>query len=129
MVFINPCSIFESMTPSQSSSPNEEECESIVHDLLHCLITNKNEKDKCVQVEGVINQCNAKIQSMKGVPQNTNYCTDEIFDYSRCAIRLNTSMCSNEYKMLHECKLRRKRFLFGEDLGILHMNPQARKKW
>jgi hypothetical protein len=117
------------MSESESSSPNPNDCEAIVHDLLHCLITNKNDKEKCVPIERVIHQCNSNIEAMKGVPQNTNYCVDEIFDYSRCAIKLNTSMCSNEYKMLHECKLRRKRFLFGEDLGILQMNPQARKKW
>ena len=98
-------------------------------ELMHCLVTSRNDREQCVEFENMLSQCNQRIYQMKGVPKATNYCVDEIFDYSKCSVHLNTSMCVNEYKMLHECKLRRRRYLFGEDLGLIKMNPQARKKW
>ena len=112
-----------------SEGLSTEDCEAIVHDFMHCLVKHKADRDQCNQVESVINQCTQRLQAMSGVPSNTSYCADEMFDYSKCSINPNTSMCANEYKILHECKLRRRRFLFGEDLGLVRMNPQARKLW
>lgn len=117
------------MSSSSSSGPSTDECESIVNDYLHCMITSRNERDQCQQIESVLHECNSSLVKMKGVPKETNYCIDQILEYSKCAITLDTSMCANQYKMMHDCKLRRKRFLYGEDLGLVQMNPQARKKW
>ncbi len=106
-----------------------DECEAIVLDYMHCLVENKADRQQCESIESVIVQCTQRLGDMKGVPQNTSYCADEMFDYGKCSINPNTSMCANEYKILHDCKLRRRRFLFGEDLGLVRMNPQARKRW
>ena len=111
------------------SAPSVDECESIVNDFLHCLVSYKNDREKCNNIELVIDQCQGRIQAMTGAPPEASYCTDEMSDYSKCAIRLNTSLCANEYKKLHECKIHRRRFLFGEDFGLISMNPQSRKKW
>ena len=106
-----------------------DECEAIVHDFMHCLVNHKADRGECVPVESVISQCTQRLRDMKGVPPNTSYCADEMIDYSKCSINPNTSMCATENKILHDCKLRRRRFLFGEDLGLVSMNPQARKRW
>jgi hypothetical protein len=109
--------------------PSIEACESISHDFLQCLIKSRNDRDACSTVEQVLSQCNNELRSMKGVPSTASYCTDEIVDYAKCSLHLNTSMCNSQYNIFHECKLRRKRFLFGEDLGLVKLNPQARKRW
>jgi hypothetical protein len=111
------------------STPSIDTCESVAHDFLQCLIKNRNDRDACASIEEVIGKCNDQLRSMKGVPLTATYCTDEIVDYAKCSLHLNTSMCSSQYNMFHECKLRRKRFLFGEDLGLVKLNPQARKRW
>jgi hypothetical protein len=110
-------------------SPSVDDCESIVHDFMHCLVNNNSERSSCEQIENMLQACNQKVHDMSGVPPNTSYCIGEIADYAKCSITPNTSMCANEYKILHDCKLRRRRFLFGEDLGLVKMNPQARKRW
>ena len=106
-----------------------EECELVVNQFLRCLVRNKNDRSQCEATESLLTQCNSKIFSMKGVPKDTSYCIDEMTDYAKCSVHLNTSMCSSEYTRLHECKLRRRRFLYGEDLGLVSMNPQNRKRW
>jgi hypothetical protein len=111
------------------STPSVDECESIVHDFMHCLVQNKSDRDMCVQIDSALKRCQESVSAMKGVPPYTTYCVEEMTEYARCSIKPNTSMCANEYKILHDCKLRRRRFLFGEDLGLLKMNPQARKRW
>ena len=113
-----------------TTSPSLEECESISHDYLQCLIKNRNDRDACDGVEKVLtNQCTKNLHAMKGVPTNSSYCVDQIIDYAKCSQNLNTSMCSSQYTQFHECKLKRRRFLFGEDLGLVSLNPQARKRW
>ena len=111
------------------TSPSSSECEAIATDFMHCLVQNKADRDSCVQIETLLRKCDSDIKTMKGVPPNTSFCSDEMFDYAKCSINPNTSMCANEYKILHECKLRRRRFLLGQDLGLVQMNPQARKRW
>ena len=106
-----------------------EECESVVNDFLRCLVTHKNDRSSCSKIESVLDTCNTQIFSAKGVPKDTSYCIDELTDYAKCSVNLNTSMCSSEYTRLHECKLKRRRFLLGEDLGLVTMNPQTRKRW
>jgi hypothetical protein len=118
------------MIPDMSSLPSIEECESISRDYLQCLIKNRNDREVCDHVEKVLsNQCTNVLSQMKGVPSNTTYCVDQMIDYAQCSQNLNTSMCSSQYTQLHECKLKRRRFLFGEDLGLVSLNPQARKRW
>ena len=109
--------------------PTFEECESIGADFLQCLIKNKSDFEPCGLIESTLGKCNETLRAMKGVPKNASYCHDEIFDYAKCSVTMNTSLCSAQYTQLHECKLRRKRFLFGEDLGLVDLNPQARKRW
>ena len=96
---------------------------------MRCLVRNETNREMCAQIESVINQCNRIINDMKGAPPQSSYCIDEMVEYARCSIKPNTSMCANQEKILHECKLKRRRFLFGEDLGLVNMNPQARKRW
>ena len=112
-----------------SSSPSVESCESISHDFLQCLIKNRNDRGACESIELIVSKCNENLRSMNGVPSTASYCADEIIDYAKCSLHLNTSMCNSQYTMFHECKLKRKRFLFGEDLGLVSLNPQARKRW
>ena len=122
-----PKSIFSDLF---SHNMSIEECESISHDYLQCLIKNRNDRDACDGIEKVLsNQCTKNLNEMKGVPTNTTYCVDQMIDYAKCSQNLNTSMCSSQYSQLHECKLRRRRFLFGEDLGLVSLNPQSRKRW
>lgn len=111
------------------NDPSIEECESIVNDYLNCLISHKSDRSQCTRFEPILDRCGQGIQAISGAPPDVTYCKDQMFEYSKCAIHLNTSLCANEYKILHECKIRRRRFLFGEDLGLISMNPQARKKW
>jgi hypothetical protein len=106
-----------------------DECESTVHEFIRCLNQNKAERSLCLAIERVLAVCNENVSVMKGAPPNTTYCADEISDYAKCSTNPNTSMCANEYKLLHDCKLRRRRFLYGEDLGLVNMHPQARKRW
>lgn len=112
-----------------TTDPDTNECETIATDFLHCLTQNKADREKCSQIESLLLRCNEQLRGMKGVPPNSSFCVDEMADYSRCSVNPNTSMCANEYKLFHECKLRRRRFLLGEDLGLVNMNPQARKRW
>ena len=111
------------------SAPTVDDCESIVHDFMHCLVQNKSDREQCATIETVLIKCNEIVSNLKGAPPSTDYCLDEIVEYTRCSINPNTSMCANQYKVLHDCKLRRRRFLFGDDLGLVKMNPQARKRW
>ena len=112
------------------SSPSIEECESVSRDYLQCLIKNKNDRESCDVIEKVLtSQCTKNLLIMKGVPTNSSYCVDQMIDYAKCSQNLNTSMCSSQYTQLHECKLKRRRFLFGEDLGLVSLNPQSRKRW
>ena len=106
-----------------------EDCESVVNDFLRCLVRNNNDRNACNLIENVLIKCNEEIFSRKGVPKDTSYCIDELTDYAKCSVHLNTSMCSSQYTRLHECKLRRRRFLLGEDLGLVSMNPQTRMRW
>jgi hypothetical protein len=119
--------IFEIVLMNMTPSLNY--CEPIASDFIHCLAQSRADREKCSQIENMLTKCNESLLDMKGVPPNASFCVDEIADYSRCSVNPNTSMCANEYKLLHECKLRRRRFLQGEDLGLVNMNPQARKRW
>lgn len=112
-----------------NSSPSQNDCELIASDFMHCLVQNRADREKCSQIETLLRRCSEDLRDMKGVPPNASFCVEEIADYSKCSVNPNTSMCANEYKLFHECKLRRRRFLLGEDLGIVNMNPQARKRW
>ena len=112
-----------------NDGPSIEDCESIVNDYLNCLVSHKSDRSQCSNIEPILNRCEERIIEMSGVPPGTSYCGDQMFEYSKCAIHLNTSLCAKEYKALHECKIQRRRFLFGEDLGLISMNPQTRKKW
>lgn len=106
-----------------------EECESGTNDFYQCLVQHKNQLEKCSAEEFLLQKCDNDIKSMKGAPANASYCIDQIMDYAKCSLHPNTSMCNAQYTQLHECRLRRKRFLHGDDLGLVKSNNMTRKRW
>lgn len=106
-----------------------EECEACTIDFYQCLVKNRNDLEHCSAEDSMLQKCELEMRAMKGAPANASYCIDQIMDYAKCSLNPNTSMCNSQYTQLHECRLRRRRFLYGDDLGLVNMNTMSRKKW
>lgn len=106
-----------------------EECETGTQEFYQCLVRNRNELGQCTAEEDLLQKCEVELRSMKGAPASASYCVDQIMDYAKCSLNPNTSMCNSQYTQLHECRLRRRRFLTGDDLGLVNLNTMSRKRW
>jgi hypothetical protein len=106
-----------------------EECETGTQIFHQCLIQHKGDVDQCESARALLERCDTGLHATKGAPASASYCIDQISDYAKCSLNPNTSMCSSQYIQLHECKLRRRRFLFGDDLGLVTQDRMSRKRW